>query len=183
MAKRRRPPALDNIRRMMGHYGQKAIAIVAACGLLYLLDDVRQYWGAVETVGAVSSVDARESCREGDTIMVCTHSKHVMVAYTDQAADHAAAHTVDRVTEVNFEPFDTFFADRRRPSIRVHPVVGLQVPLMVVSARPQLTRIAAYHRQNRHLLWLKCVLLAALAGLAWFGKLPMRSWNRAERYD
>ena len=162
---------MNAVRRWVGRYAQKAIAIVAACGLLYTLDDVRQYWGAVETTGVVSAIDVSESCRENDSIKFCTHHKHVMMAYVDRG--------VDRVTEMSLEPSETFFQDSGRRSIRVRPVVGLQVPIVVVNARPQLTRIAAYHLGDRRLLWPTCLLLAALVWFAWNEKLPLRSRDSA----
>ena len=159
----------------MGIVGQRVFAVVAACGLLYLLDDVRQYWGAVEVPAVVRAIEARESCHEGDTVTLCRNSTHVMVAYADQG--------VDRVTDVSFDPPGSFFSGRGRPRNRIRPSVGLQLPVVVVNAKPHLTRLAAYHHESRQLLWLQCLLLAALAGFAWNGKLGTRSWNRFGRKD
>ena len=159
----------------MGLFGQRVIAAAAVCGLLYLLDDVRQYWGAVEAPGVVSAIEARESCREGETITLCRNSTHVMVAYAD--------HGVDRVSHVSFDPIGSFFSGRGRLRNRIHPSVGLQVPVVVVNAKPHLTRLAAYHRESRQLMWLQCLLLAALIGFAWNGKLRSRSWNRFGQKD
>lgn len=150
---------------------QKVLAVVALCGLLYLLDDVRQYWSATVTTGVVSAIESRESCREGDSVKFCTHRTHVSVAYADLG--------VDRVSEVSFEPSETFLTDSRYHSIRVRPVVGLQVPVTLVNARPHLTRLAVYHRASRRVLWLECALLAALVWFAWNGKLPDRERQTA----
>ena len=162
---------MSTVRRWVGRYAQKAIAIAAASGLLYTLDDVRQYWSAVETMGVVSAIDVSESCRENDSIKFCSRHKHVMVTYADR--------DVTRVTEISLEPSETFFQDGGRLSVRVRPVVGLQVPVVVVNAKPQLTRIAAYHRENRRWLWLRCLLIAALVWFAWNEKLPLRNRGSA----
>jgi hypothetical protein len=132
----------------------KRLALVAGilCALLWMVDDIRQYWNAKQTIGTVEAVELRE---KKWALGFLSRQTFATLAWSEG--------DLDRRADMRYE------ASRRQ---RVDPAyVGMKLPIVYVESKPHLARLVAHHQRYRA-MWIPLLLLSLFVWLEWRGKLP-----------